>query len=76
MASPSNAPIILCMDDDSTGLRFRQPILEAKGHTVLLAFKSNPVDLVVTDHLVGRAMGTGVAAALKRLRPHGPIVVP
>jgi hypothetical protein len=27
MAIPSNAPIILCVDDDSIGLRFRQPIL-------------------------------------------------
>lgn len=75
MASPSNAPIILCVDDDSTGLRFRQLVLEAKGHTVLLAFKSNPVDPVITDHLLERGMGRGMAAALKRLRPHGPIVV-
>jgi two-component system, chemotaxis family, CheB/CheR fusion protein len=78
------ASIILCVDDDATGLRFRQLMLEAKGYRVLLAtsaeqgmevFHSNPIDLVVTDHLLGRAMGTGMAAALKRLRPHVPIII-
>jgi PAS domain S-box-containing protein len=33
------------------------------------------VDLVVTDHLMGRAMGTEMVAALKRLRPHVPIII-
>ena len=79
-----NAPLILCVDDDATGLRFRQLMLEAKGYKVLLAtsaqkgmeaFQSNPVDLVITDHLMGRAMGTEMAAALKRMRPHVPIVI-
>jgi PAS domain S-box-containing protein len=72
------------VDDDATGLRFRQLILEAKGYKVLLAtsaqqgmevFQSNPVDLVVIDQLMGRAMGTEMAAALKRLRPHVPIFI-
>jgi len=38
-------------------------------------FQSNPVDLVVTDHLMGRAVGTEMAAALKRLRTHVPIII-
>jgi CheY-like chemotaxis protein len=55
------ASIILCVDDDATGLRFRQLMLEAEGYRVLLAtsaeqgmevFRSNPVDLVVTNHLM------------------------
>ncbi|HYN16063.1 MAG TPA: PAS domain S-box protein [Terriglobales bacterium] len=84
MASQRNAPVILCVDDDSTGLRFRQLMLEAKGYRVLLAtsaqqgmevFQSNAVDLVITDHLIGRAMGTAMAAALKRLRPDIPIII-
>jgi two-component system, chemotaxis family, CheB/CheR fusion protein len=84
MPTLRKAPIILCVDDDVTGLRFRQLMLEAKGHKVLLAtsaqqgmevFQSTPVDLVVTDHLMGRAMGTEMAAALKRLRPHVPIII-
>jgi len=32
MSALPNAPRILCVDDDSTGLRFRQLILEAKGY--------------------------------------------
>jgi len=84
MPTVGNAPIILCVDDDATGLHFRQLILEEKGYKVLLAtsaqqgmevFQSNPVDLVVSDHLMGRAMGTEMAAALKRLRPHVPIII-
>jgi PAS domain S-box-containing protein len=84
MPTLRNAPIILCVDDDSTGLRFRQLILEEKGYKVILAtsaqqgvevFQSNPVDLVVSDHLMGRATGTEMAAALKRLRPHVPIII-
>lgn len=84
MVTLPTAPIILCVDDDATGLRFRQLILEAKGYKVLLAtsaqqgtevFQSNPVDLVVIDQLMGRAMGTEMAAALKRLRPHVPIII-
>ncbi len=84
MFPSSSAPTILCVDDDSTGLRFRQLILEAKGYKVLLAtsaeqgleaFQSHPVDLVVTDHLLGRSMGTNMAAALKHLKPQVPIIV-
>jgi len=78
------ASIILCVDDDATGLRFRQLMLEAKGYRVLLAtsaeegmevFRSNPVDLVVTDHLMARTVGTEMAAAMKRLKPHVPIIL-
>jgi len=78
------ASIILCVDDEATGLGFRQLMLEAKGYRVLLAtsaeegmeiFRSNPVDLVVTDHLMARTMGTEMAAAMKRLKPHVPIIL-
>ena len=80
----ARSSIILCVDDDATGLRFRQLILEAKGYRILLAtsaeegmdvFRSNPVDLVVTDHLMARTMGTEMAAAMKRLKPHVPILL-
>jgi DNA-binding response OmpR family regulator len=84
MATQPKAPTILCVDDDLTGLRFRQLILEANGYKVLVAtsaqqgieaFQSNPVDLVVADNLIGRALGTDMAAALKRLRPRVPVVI-
>jgi PAS domain S-box-containing protein len=84
MPTLPNVPVVLCVDDDLTGLRFRQLIFEAKGYKVLLAtsaqqgievFESNPVNLVVTDHLLGRATGTNMAASLKRLKPEVPIIV-
>jgi PAS domain S-box-containing protein len=37
--------------------------------------QANPVDLVVTDHLLGRAAGTNMAAVLKRVKPRIPIIV-
>ncbi len=84
MVTLPTAPIILCVDDDATGLRFRQLILEAKGYRVLSAasaeagmdaFQENAVDLVVADHMMGRATGTAMAAALKRLRPGVPVIL-
>jgi PAS domain S-box-containing protein len=85
MATQPNAPIILCVDDDATGLRFRQLILEAKGYKVLVAtsaaegmevFQSNRVDLVVLDqHLRERVTGTAMATALRHLKPKVPIII-
>ena len=78
------ATVILCVDDDAPRLGFRQLILEAKGYKVLHAtsaeqameiFQSNPVDLVVADHLMGRGTGIELAAALKRLRPTVPVII-
>jgi CheY-like chemotaxis protein len=84
MVTVPRGPVILCVDDDTTGLHFRQLILERKGYQVLVAnsgahaievFESHPVDLVVADHLMGSAMGTALAAALKQLRPQVPIII-
>ncbi len=84
MPSLPNAPVILCVDDDATGLRLRQLILEAKGYKAHLAtsvqqgmeiFQSTPVDLVITDHLLGRAAGTDMAASFKQLKPHVPVLI-
>src|SRR5919197_4586941 len=84
MATLPRAPIILCVDDEVARLRFRQLVLEAKGYKVLLAtsaqqgieaLQSNPVDLVIADHLVGRALGVEMAATIKRLKPHVPIII-
>jgi two-component system CheB/CheR fusion protein len=65
-------------------LRFRSLILEQHGYRVISAsdaeealshFRSNNVDLVITDHLIGRATGTRVALEMKRQRPDVPILV-
>jgi two-component system, chemotaxis family, CheB/CheR fusion protein len=76
--------LILAVDDESSGLYFRKLILEHAGHTVLSStgveealalFRTNPVDIVVTDHLLGRQTGNDMAAEMKRIKPHVPIVL-
>ena len=62
--------LILAVDDEKSGLYFRKLILEHAGHSVLSAtnveeamqlFRSNAVDLVITDHLLGRKTGAEMA---------------
>ncbi|HZR66439.1 MAG TPA: PAS domain S-box protein [Terriglobales bacterium] len=76
--------LILAVDDESSGLYFRKLILEHAGHSVLSTtgveealhlFRSQAVDLVVTDHLLGRQTGTEMAKEMKRMKPSVPIIV-
>jgi PAS domain S-box-containing protein len=76
--------LILAVDDEKSGLYFRKLILEHAGHSVLSAtnveeamqlFRSNAVDLVITDHLLGRKTGAEMAKEMKRLKPEIPIVL-
>ena len=76
--------LILAVDDESSGLYFRKLILEHAGHTVFSAtgvdealdlFRSNQVDLVVTDHLLGRQTGIDMAGEMKRVKPAVPIML-
>ncbi len=80
----SDLATILCVDDEETGLYFRKLILEGNGYRVLTAtnqhdamklFVEEDLDLVVTDHLLGRSTGTKMAAEMKRQRPDLPIIV-
>jgi PAS domain S-box-containing protein len=84
MASTKSKATILCIDDEALGLYFRKLILEQQGYQVLTAhsaaegldhFKRNQVDLVVTDHLLGRGTGTAMAAEMRRLQPRVPIII-
>jgi signal transduction histidine kinase len=82
---PTSAPYrILCVDDEASGLRLRQLILERKGYLVstastvseaLALFKSTGIALVVTDHLLDRETGAAMAKEMKRLKPTVPIIV-
>jgi PAS domain S-box-containing protein len=82
---PTSIPYrILCIDDEASGLKLRQLILERKGYSVstaatvseaLALFKSRDFDLVATDHLLGRETGTAMAKEMKRLKPAVPIIV-
>ena len=76
--------LILAVDDESSGLHFRKLILEHAGHSVLSCtgvdealtlFRTNPVDIVVTDHLLGRQTGNDMAAEMKRSKPNVPIIL-
>jgi PAS domain S-box-containing protein len=75
---------ILCIDDEASGLKLRQMILERKGYSVCTAatvsealalFRSRDFDLVATDHLLGRETGTAMVKEMKRLKPMVPIIV-
>jgi PAS domain S-box-containing protein len=77
-------PLILAVDDEHSGLYYRKLILEHAGYTVLSAtgvdealrlFRSSPVDLVVTDHLLGRQVGTAMAREMKRVKPSVPVLL-
>ena len=77
-------PLILAVDDEHSGL-YRKLILEHAGYTVLSAtgvaealhlFHGNPVDLVLTDQLLGRQVGTEMAEMareMKRTKPCVPV---
>ena len=77
-------PLILAVDDEHSGLYFRKLILEHAGYSVLSAttvdeairiFQSHPIDLVVTDHLLGREVGTEMARQMKRTKPSVPVIL-
>jgi PAS domain S-box-containing protein len=74
---------ILLIDDELAGLQLRKRVLESVGYRALSAtngdegmelFRFHDVDVVVTDHLLGRATAAGIAASMKRLKPYVPIV--
>ena len=74
---------VLLIDDEQAGLQLRKLVLENTGYKVLTAtspdeaielFRLHDVDVVVTDHLLGRATAAGLASTMKRLKPHIPIV--
>jgi two-component system, chemotaxis family, CheB/CheR fusion protein len=76
--------LILAVDDEKSGLYFRKLILEHAGYSVLSAttpdealelFRSHPVDLVITDHLLGRKTGSDMSRDMKLIKPGVPIVM-
>ena len=76
--------ILLCIDDEATGLMIRKMILERSGYSVLTAqdgpegldlFRSEAVDAVVVDYYMPKMDGGTVASTMKKLRPTVPIVM-
>lgn len=74
---------VLLIDDEMTGLQLRKLVLESNGFKVLTAreseeaislFRIHDIDIVVTDHLLGRSTAAGLAASMKRFKPYVPII--
>jgi CheY-like chemotaxis protein len=79
----SRQKTVLCVDDETIGLRVRKIMLENHGFLVLTAsdghqgidlFDQHQVDLVVLDYYMPGLNGGQVAAELRRRRPHVPII--
>lgn len=75
---------ILCIDDHWNGLIGRKMLLEKSGYQVLEAtsaqdglrlFQSHAVDAVVVDYQMPGTDGSVVAARMKRLKAHVPIML-
>ena len=76
--------MILCIDDEATGLLVRKILLQSQGYEVLTAesgreglelFRANPVEAVVLDYAMPEMNGDQVAIALKRLNPNVKILL-
>jgi CheY-like chemotaxis protein len=74
---------VLCVDDETIGLRVRKIMLESHGFQVLTAtngqqgidlFEQHDVDLVVLDFYMPELDGGQVAAEMRRRRPKVPII--
>lgn len=75
---------ILCIDDHWSGLIGRKMLLEQSGYEVLEAtggdeglklFRSHSVDAVVVDYQMPGMNGDVVAAKMKRINAHVPIML-
>jgi CheY-like chemotaxis protein len=75
---------ILCIDDESTGLRLRKMLLESEGYSVLLApsgheglvmLQSSGVEAVVLDYRMPEMCGDEVALEIRKRWPSIPIVL-
>jgi CheY-like chemotaxis protein len=74
---------VLCVDDETIGLRVRKLMLEGHGFNVLTAtsgqqgleiFDHNKVDVVVLDYYMPGLTGGDVAAELRKRRADVPII--
>jgi len=84
MTNERSGKLILCVDDEVTGLSVRKMILETQGYRVLTAengrdalalFSSKRIDLVVLDYSMPGLDGGRVAESMKRLKPRVPILL-
>jgi CheY-like chemotaxis protein len=76
--------VLLCIDDEISGLQIRKMVLESAGYTVLTAeggkagleiLKAQPVDLVILDYAMPEMSGYTVAIEVRRIYPETPILM-
>lgn len=79
-----SSPVILCIDDYQPAIMVRKIILEQSGFRVLTAtsgeegldvVKTQPVNLVLSDHFLQGKTGGEIAREMKVLKPQLPIVL-
>lgn len=78
------AKVILCIDDEPSGLLVRSRVLELNGYNVLATqsgregleiFRSKPVDVVVLDYYMPEVSGEVIASEMRRINPSVPIIL-
>jgi CheY-like chemotaxis protein len=76
--------IVLCVDDEKTGLMVRRILLEHQGYKVLTAeggteavalFEQYPVNAVVLDYAMPGLNGAEVATLMRQRKPEVPILL-
>ncbi len=82
--NPAAGPLVLCVDDETVGLRVRKILLERAGYRVLTAldgasglelFAGNPVAAVVLDYSMPGMSGGEVAERMHAIKPETPILM-
>ncbi|MGH9739572.1 MAG: response regulator [Candidatus Acidiferrales bacterium] len=80
----TNAPAILCIDDEPDAIQIRKLLLESEGYKVLDAstgeeglrlFKAHTIHAVVVDYWMSGMNGLAVAREIRKLSPAIPIIV-
>lgn len=82
---PKRKLVILCVDDEPSGLTIRKLMLEQRGYKVLAAttaeqalelFSSHHIDLVLADQLLSNStFGTVLASEMRRRKAGIPIAI-
>ena len=80
----SSRPTILCVEDNKAYLRLRKAVLEGEGYLVhtastgseaLSILRREPVCLVLSDHMLRGTTGVALAARMKKMKLHIPVVL-
>jgi len=84
MTTEVRNPLILCVDDERSGLLMRRLLLESQGYRVLTAengsdgisiLAAEAVDLVLLDYAMPGADGAAVAEKMKKIKSSIPIIM-